>query len=248
MTALTTEQQRELAKFPEVLRRLVDAELAAGNQIMEVGHSFPAPPVGAYVRLAKKVTTRMRSSDEGIDFYERHGSAYSGEFTDSQRFYFVLEPPDPPEVYDMDAIRSSLQPNPNSTQPDPLHPSSPTIPSPSLSDSQSDPRRERRDGVRDVVPGTLPTGSPNATFVSVNESHGSVARSVSFQDRRSPFEVQRDSERTLMTLFHPSMEESKLCLRAGASIVGAKYRFLLRYEAAFEELNLFWLQMVVDWP
>ncbi len=52
-----------------------------------------------------------------------------------------------------------------------------------------------------------------------------------------------------MTLFiiH-RVEESKLCLRAGASIVGAKYRFLLRYEAAFEELNLFWLQMVVDWP
>ncbi len=40
-----------------------------------------------------------------------------------------------------------------------------------------------------------------------------------------------------MTLFFPSREESKLCLRAEASIVGAKYRFLLRYEAAFEEFQ-----------
>ncbi len=244
MTALTIEQQGELAKFPEVLRRLVDAELAAGNQIAEVGHSFPAPPVGAYVRLAKKVTTRLRASDETIQFYERHGSAYSGEFTDAQRFYFVLEPP---EVYDMDAIRSSLQPHPHSVQPHPLNPSIPTILSPLPSKSQSDPRREKRDRVRDAVPDPLLTGSPKSDVVSVDESQGSATRSVYFQDRGSPFEVQRKLERTLMTLFFPSREESKLCLRAEASIVGARYRFLLRYEAAFEESNLYWLQMVVDW-
>ena len=112
---LTPEQQRELAKFPPVLRALIEAELAAGNTIEEIGHSHPAPPVGAYFKLTNKVSTRPRTSGGGIDFYDRNSSIYSGEFTDAKRFFFILEPPNPPPPEpDMDAIRKAPEPKPDS--------------------------------------------------------------------------------------------------------------------------------------
>ena len=62
------------------------------------------------MKLGKQVSTRLRESDEQIDFYERNNSSYSGEFTDAKRFYFVLEPPDDPEPYpDIDAIRAEME-------------------------------------------------------------------------------------------------------------------------------------------
>lgn len=112
---LTIEQQKELERFPSPLRALVEAELAAGNTVVEVGHSHPAPPAGAYFKLARKVSTRARASGDGLDFYERNSSSHAGEFTDAKRFYFVLEPasPLPPEP-DMDAIRKAREPKPES--------------------------------------------------------------------------------------------------------------------------------------
>lgn len=99
-----------LAAFPDVLRALIADELAAGNAIVDVGGGFPAPPVGACVKLAKAVTTHPRESRDGLDFYDRNSSLYAGEFTDAKRFYFVLEPPRPPEPEpDMDAIRDAIQ-------------------------------------------------------------------------------------------------------------------------------------------
>ena len=98
------------AALPTELSNLVQAELAAGNSIIEIGHSHPAPPVGAYVKLAKKISTRPRASGGGLSFYERNSSLYSGEFTDAKRFYFVLEPPlPPPPEPDMDAIRAAIE-------------------------------------------------------------------------------------------------------------------------------------------
>lgn len=97
----------EIERFPKVLRELLAAELATGNEILEIGHSHPAPPVGAYVKLSRKVSTRPRRSGDGLDFYERQSSLSSGEFTDAKRFFFLLEPPDPPPgEIDMDAIRA----------------------------------------------------------------------------------------------------------------------------------------------
>jgi len=105
--------RRDIEAFPPALRALLDAELVSGNQIAEVGHSFPAPPVGAYVKLARPVATRPRASGHGIDFYDRNSSIYSGEFTDAKRFFFILEPPHPPEPEpDMDAIRTRCLPLP----------------------------------------------------------------------------------------------------------------------------------------
>lgn len=93
---------KELEAMPAVLRRLLDDELAAGNGIAEIGHSFPAPPVGAYVKLTKPLVSRARQSGDGIDYYDRNNSTYSGEITDAKRFYFLLEPshaaPSQPDV------------------------------------------------------------------------------------------------------------------------------------------------------
>lgn len=105
---LPEEFRADFERMPEILRRLLAAELEAGNTIVEVGHSHPAPPVGAYFKLARKVTTRARRSGDGLDFYERQSSISSGEFTDARRFFFLLEPPDPPPVeIDMDALRAA---------------------------------------------------------------------------------------------------------------------------------------------
>ena len=101
---------KDFAAFPRVLQDLVEAELAAGNSIVEISAGFPAPPVGACLMLARNVSTRPRESGKGIDFYERNTPQYLSEITDSKRFFFVLEPPGPPEPEpDMDAIRAKLQ-------------------------------------------------------------------------------------------------------------------------------------------
>ncbi len=91
------EHVARLAGLPAPLRALLEAELAAGNGIVEVGSSFPAPPVGVYVKLARPVSTRPRADGDGISFYDRNGALYSGEFHDERRFHFILEPPHPPE-------------------------------------------------------------------------------------------------------------------------------------------------------
>lgn len=107
---LTAYQSRAIAEFPPALQSLIHAELAAGNTIVEISGGFPAPPVGACLKLGKKVSTRPRESDGHIDCYERNSSSYSGEFTDAKRFFFVLEPPNEPEpAPDMDAIRAEME-------------------------------------------------------------------------------------------------------------------------------------------
>ena len=106
----TTPFARQIAAFPAALRELIESELKAGNKIVELSSTHPAPPIGAYVKLENPVSTRPRESSPGVDFYERRSPIYSGEFTDAQRFYFVLEPPHPPEPEpDMDAIRAAME-------------------------------------------------------------------------------------------------------------------------------------------
>jgi hypothetical protein len=104
--------RKEMDALPPVLRTLLDAELTAGNSIEEVGHSFPAPPVGAYFKLTQPLLTRPRASGDGIDYYCRNSSLYSGEITDAKRFFFLLEPaaPPPPEP-NMDDIRAAHTPD-----------------------------------------------------------------------------------------------------------------------------------------
>lgn len=106
---MTTKPETDprLASFPPALRQLIDAELAAGNRIVEVASCHPAPPAGAYVKLEKFVSTRPRAKTATLDFYDRNSSLYSGEWTDAKRFYFVVEPPrPPPPESDMDLMRA----------------------------------------------------------------------------------------------------------------------------------------------
>jgi len=113
MTHIPKELSGRLSGFPRELLALLEAELAAGNGIVEVASCFPAPPAGLYVKLARPVTTRPRRSGGGISFLDRRSSLYSGEFCDERRFHFILEPPHPPEPEpDMDAIRAGRMPVP----------------------------------------------------------------------------------------------------------------------------------------
>lgn len=125
--------------LPPVLRALLDAELAAGNSVIEVGHTHPAPPVGAYFKLARPVSTRPRESGGGLQFYERNSSQYSGEFTDAKRFFWILEAPlPPPPEPDMDAIRAAMDyaARESAARPAPAPPSDP-LPIPSADPSCS---------------------------------------------------------------------------------------------------------------
>lgn len=226
---LTPEQESELAKFPEALRALIETELAAGNAIVEIGHSFPAPPAGAYILLANKVSTQPRDDGDGLSFYERNNSKYSGEFTDAKRFYFVLEPPNaPPAEPDMDAIRKSLEPRMNLPEVQ-SHTNFST-------NMQAAPSAKKLHGDWD-----------SSQALSIEESDTGATRELHFRDARSPHEVQIALERELRTLFTASMAEGKLCLQAKAKVVGADYDLMLRYEAALPLCNCYSLRAQVFW-
>lgn len=62
------EHLNELDPFPSQLRPLIEEELESGNEIVEVGHTFIAPPVGIYVKLARPVTTRPKRSGDDVQF------------------------------------------------------------------------------------------------------------------------------------------------------------------------------------
>ena len=101
---------KAIAEFPRVLQDLIQAELAAGNSIVEIGPGHPAPMNGARLMLAKPLLSRPRTSDEHINFYARNSSAYSAEITDAERTFFIVEAPlPPPTKADMDAIRAELE-------------------------------------------------------------------------------------------------------------------------------------------
>lgn len=90
------------------LRELLEAELAAGNGILEVAHCHPAAPVGVYFKLTGPVTTRERKSAGPLRFCHRNSSLWSGEFTDAQGYCYILEAPlPPPPEPDMNAIREA---------------------------------------------------------------------------------------------------------------------------------------------
>jgi hypothetical protein len=238
---LTTEQQKELAQFPPALRALIKAELAAGNSIAEVGHSFPAPPAGAYFKLANKVTTRPRASSDGVSFYERNSSIYSGEFTDAKRFYFVIEPPNPPPPEpDMDAIRKALEP-----KPDPLMQLAQRAAGASveitLGESSPSSTSPEIRGRTEAVP------HPQRRVLESTETATGVKHILHFEDRRPPHEVQFALERELMTLFAPAINGGKLCMLARGNVNGARYNFELRFEAALFFRNCYSLRVEASW-
>lgn len=242
---LAPEHRKDFEAMPAVLRRLLEAELAAGNSIVEVGHSFPAPPVGAYFQLANKVTTRPRESGNGIDFYERNSSSYSGEFTDAKRFFFILEPPNPPPPCpDMAAIRKAHDPKPDSlTQLS----QRPTGSSAEIALNQSYSFSSSSENTRDRGRGRLEqTNQSDRPLTSIETATGSKWV-LHFQDKRPPQEIQAALERQLMTLFVAAMDQGQLRMLTQANVVGARYFFELRFEAALPKVNYYSLRIEVSW-
>lgn len=102
------ELEPELAAFPVVLRDLLEDERAAGNVVTEIGCGFPAPPCGAWARLARPVATRPRRSTGALVFRSRNWHAHSFEWSDGEGCFFLLEPPVPaPAQPGMDEIRAA---------------------------------------------------------------------------------------------------------------------------------------------
>jgi hypothetical protein len=93
--------------LPPVLRALLDAELAAGNQIVRRRYDTPAPPVGAFLQLALRVSTRPRASGDGLIFHDFSRLGFPGSFTDDGGVFYLLEPFAPELEVDMDAIRDA---------------------------------------------------------------------------------------------------------------------------------------------
>ena len=108
---LPAAQLAALERFPPELQALLAAELAGGNTLLDIGYSFPAPPVGAFALLARPVSTRPRAPAGGLGFRERNNATCLGEFSDADRHFLVLEAPRAPEpLPDMDAIRAAHAP------------------------------------------------------------------------------------------------------------------------------------------
>src|SRR5436190_16738535 len=96
--------RNDIDAMPAALRALLDAELAAGNTIVEVSHGFPAPPCGACIKLAKSILT---PPGEGLKARSWPNWDRSSGFTDEQGHFFVLSPPEEePVQLSMDEIRS----------------------------------------------------------------------------------------------------------------------------------------------
>jgi hypothetical protein len=93
--------------LPPVLRALLDAELAAGNQIVRRDYGSPTPPVGAFLQLALPVSTRPRASGDGVSFHDFSKFGFPGSFTDDGGVFYLFEPFAPELELDMDAIRDA---------------------------------------------------------------------------------------------------------------------------------------------
>ncbi len=234
---IPAEFAQELAAFPAALRKLVETEIEAGNTIAELTHGFPAAPCGANVKLAKHVGPSRRVSSECINFYERNMPDYSGEFTDAQRHFFVLEPPNPPQPYpDMDAIRKAAE-----GMPDALAQFAQTRETGSGLEIGAKLLRERSIEAADEL-----ASAPRRALMST-ETATSARRTLHFRDRRPPHEIQFALERDLMTLFVPTMENGCLTVRAQANVVGGLYFFELRFEAALVLKNCYSLCVETSW-
>lgn len=100
--------RKELERFPAPLKALLAAELAAGNEIVEAGGGFPAPPVGGLARLRHPITTRPADAQDGLVARDWPNWGRESGWADPEGFFFVLNPaPPPPPDPDMDAIREA---------------------------------------------------------------------------------------------------------------------------------------------
>ena len=97
-----------VAALPAALRALVESELATGNEIAEIIHSFPAPPVGLCVRMAHGLSAQPAAAAQGLRPCRFPNWDGSFGFADEPGHFFVLGPPVPvPDPPSMDEIRAA---------------------------------------------------------------------------------------------------------------------------------------------
>lgn len=227
---------QQLAEFPAPLRRLVEAELEAGNSIVAIENGFPAAPCGASVKLAKAVAPERRRSIGEVGFYARNNSSYAGEFTTAQRHFFVLEPPLPPEPPpDMDAIRKTLEPKPDVLS---------QLTQREAGSGLEIGRTMAHDRHAEVI---AKPSNATSRALATTETATSALRLLHFRDPRPPHEVQFALERDLMILFAASMQNDRLVLTASAKVVGTQYDLDLRFEAALPHTHCYSLRVATSW-
>ncbi len=221
----------ELARFPTYLRALIEAELAAGNTIVELDHCFPAPPAGACVRLSKRVTTHDRATVGELHFFERNCSSYSGEFCDPNRFFFVVEPPDPPPAeVDMDALRNALSREAEASEADEVAKASAASTAVEIVPGKVA-SRELQDAKQSQRRSMMQAPMDRHLF---EEDGDNLCRWLYFWDDRTPTRVQEILERKVLVVFEPHLVDGQLQFHAVAKYSHVVYHFRLYLEAADE--------------
>ncbi len=99
----------EIVNLPAPLRRVVEAELEAGNEIAEVFGGHPVPPVGVGVRLVRPLSVPLTSTTTEVRPCQFPAWDGSRGYSDEPKHNFVLGPPDTPsDPPSMDEIRDAV--------------------------------------------------------------------------------------------------------------------------------------------
>ena len=86
------EFQKIIEELPKTLKSLLENELAAGNEIIEAGHSFSAPSNDIYIKLAKPLLTKHDGTKSELIFRERDSPPCSGEYSNCGRKFIIITP------------------------------------------------------------------------------------------------------------------------------------------------------------
>jgi hypothetical protein len=101
----------EIAEFPAALRAVLEAELAAGNEVAEVLHGHPVPPVGVGIRLVRPLSVPLPSDTPEVRPCRFPAWDGSSGYSDEPKHNFVLGPPEAPsDPPPMDEVRNMVEP------------------------------------------------------------------------------------------------------------------------------------------
>jgi len=91
-SSLSPQFASAVAELPSSLQWVVTRELEAGNTIADVGHCFPAAPIGVYVKMHRPLALPDHRLPADARYAERPaGSDWLREYTDEKRHSFVID-------------------------------------------------------------------------------------------------------------------------------------------------------------